>query len=573
MCINRFVTLLLLLFIVFISACNSGSTTTGESLQLIPTPHSITTRPGSLDASEGFNLQPGNLTEEMARNLSDYLNVSPLHLSDNGKLLSMQLSENEESSDNGELSESEESGESYVLTIDKKGVFIQSTSEIGLFYGLQTLMQLVQQDKNIPYLEIKDKPRFAYRGLHMDVSRHFFSLDFLKKQIDRMAHYKLNKFHLHLTDAAGWRLEIDAYPELTGIAAWRAEELWKDWWASDRKYVAEGTPGAYGGYYTKEEARELVRYAAERHVTVIPEIEMPGHSEEVLAVYPDLSCTGIPYTTGEFCIGNEETFEFLENVLEEVIDIFPSEYIHVGGDEASKEHWEKCPKCQSRIKEEGLKDEAELQSYLIRRIEKFLHSKERKLIGWDEILEGGLDASAVVMAWRGEEMGVSAAQKGHKVIMTPGEYAYFDSYQGIPDKQPEAIGGFLPIEKAYSYNPVPDSLSYEESARIWGVQANLWAEYIASEEHMEYMIWPRLLAMAEVAWTAPEQKSWSHFKRRVNREIPILQSMGFNPYTLSKEPFIMLSQDTVNFATEEAREASTFACKHPLMETKEDGYL
>lgn len=247
MCINRFVTLLLLLFIVFISACNSGSTTTGESLQLIPTPHSITTRPGSLDASEGFNLQPGNLTEEMARNLSDYLNVSPLHLSDNGKLLSMQLSENEESSDNGELSESEESGESYVLTIDKKGVFIQSTSEIGLFYGLQTLMQLVQQDKNIPYLEIKDKPRFAYRGLHLDVSRHFFSLDFLKKQIDRMAHYKLNKFHLHLTDAAGWRLEIDAYPELTGIAAWRAEELWKDWWASDRKYVAEGTPGAYGG--------------------------------------------------------------------------------------------------------------------------------------------------------------------------------------------------------------------------------------------------------------------------------------------------------------------------------------
>lgn len=290
------------------------------------------------------------------------------------------------------------------------------------------------------------------------------------------------------------------------------------------------------------EARELVRYAAERHITVIPEIEMPGHSEEVLAVYPHLSCTGKPYTSSEFCIGNEQTFEFLENALTEIIDIFPSEYIHVGGDEASREHWEKCSKCQARMKAEGLKSEAELQSYLIKRIEKFLNSKGRRLLGWDEILDGGLAPNATVMSWRGEQGGIDAVKSGHDAIMTPGEFCYFDSYQANPGTQPEAIGGFLPIEKVYSYNPVPAVLSEEESRHILGVQANLWAEYISTEQHVEYMLYPRVLALAEVAWTQPENKSWTDFRLRVNNAIPQLQSKGYNTFTLSDE--VSFTHDT-----------------------------
>lgn len=527
--------------VLLLISCGGGKAKqlSGDSLQLIPMPNTVKAYIDSLNVEAGFVLTSDTVSEEIMQNLKNYLSSTSFPMSDNGVKLQLQLAQKQDSL---------ASDESYSMVVDKKGIVISATSETGLFYGLQTLLQLTESADKIPFLEISDTPRFDYRGLHIDVSRHFLSLDFLKKQINMMAHLKLNRFHWHLTDGPGWRLEIKKYPELTNIAAWRTHALWKDWWASERKYVPEGTPDAYGGYYTQEEARELVRYAAERHITVIPEIEMPGHSEEVLAIYSQFACTGKPYTSSEFCIGNDETFEFLENVLSEVIDIFPSEYIHIGGDEASKEHWKVCPKCQERIKNEGLKDEAELQSYLVRRIEKFLHSKGRILVGWDEILEGGLDKSAVVMAWRGEKIGIEAARDGHKVIMTPGEFCYFDSYQGMPDTQPEAIGGFLPIEKVYSYNPVPDSLTADEAKRVWGVQANLWAEYIPSESHMEYMIYPRLLALAEVAWTQPENKSWTDFKSRVNKSIPILQDKGYNVYTLSKEPFVSLDNDAVNKA-------------------------
>lgn len=533
---NRLSTFFLLgtIFLAIVSCNSRASVQSEDSLQLIPKPNSVEVYADSLDIQSGFTFATNAFEDETVQNLKNYFAATDLPLSENGVKVEFRLIE--------------DADEGYELKVDKNGVVVSSSGETGLFYGLQTLLQLSENNTKIPYLKITDSPRFAYRGLHLDVSRHFFSLDFLKKQIDMMARLKLNRFHWHLTDGPGWRLEIKKYPELTGIAAWRMEPLWKDWWNSGRKYVPEGTPGAYGGYYTQDEARELVRYAAERHITVIPEIEMPGHSEEVLAVYPHLACTEKPYTSSEFCIGNEETFEFLENVLSEVIDIFPSEYIHIGGDEASKEHWKVCPKCQARIKQEGLKNEAELQSYLIRRVEKFLHSKGRKLIGWDEILEGGLDKSAVVMAWRGEKIGIDAVRDGHKVIMTPGEYCYFDSYQGTPDKLPEAIGGFLPIGKVYSYNPVPDSLTADETRRVWGVQANLWAEYIATEAHMEFMIYPRLLALAEVAWTQPENKSWENFRKRVNNAIPVLQAQGYNTYTLSKEPFITLHEDTANNA-------------------------
>lgn len=522
-----------LLLIAF--SCQQKSAT--EPLNLIPRPNSLQLRSGFADVSSGFKLLTDNLPQDAAQRFSDYLAAASLTTNGSGMPLKLKLTDENPDS------------EAYALSVRKNGVEISAHSEAGLFYGIQTLIQLTENGTQIPFLEIEDSPRFAYRGLHIDVSRHFFSLDFLKKQIDMMAHYKLNRFHWHLTDGPGWRLEIKKYPELTNIAAWRTHARWKDWWDSGRKYVSEGTPDAYGGYYTQEEARELVRYAAERHITVIPEIEMPGHSEEVLAVYPRLACTGKPYTSSEFCIGNDETFEFLENVLAEVIEIFPSEYIHVGGDEAEKRHWQQCPKCQARIKNEGLKNEAELQSYLIRRIEKFLHSNGRKLVGWDEILEGGLDKSAVVMAWRGEKIGIEAAQDGHKVIMTPGEFMYFDSYQGTPGTQPEAIGGFLPLEKVYSYNPVPDTISTQDAARVWGVQANLWAEYISTEKHLEYMMYPRVLALAEVAWTQPENKSWNGFKPRANRAIPVLQSKGYNVYTLGKEPFVVLKNDSANRAT------------------------
>lgn len=534
--------LLIFLFVgLLLSSCGqspSGMSGVDNQLQLIPMPNSVSVKKGSLSTLSGFAIEGENIEPEMLANLDDYLSSSAMKLSDNG--IRVLLVQNDKSTE--QLNQ-----ESYSLVVGKNGVKIESSSEAGLFYGVQTLLQLVESnDGALPYVEIADEPRFAHRGMMLDCSRHFLTLDFLKKQIDMMAYLKLNRFHWHLTDGTGWRLQIDKYPELTSIAAWRAEHSWKEWWNSGRKYVAEDTPGAYGGYYTQDEARELVKYAADRHIIVIPEIEMPGHSEEVLAVYPQLSCTGKPYTSSEFCIGNEETFEFLENVLAEVIEVFPSEYIHVGGDEASREHWEKCAKCQKRIKDEGLKDEAELQSYLITRIEKFLNANGRKLLGWDEILDGGLAPNATVMSWRGIDGAIAAARSGHDAIMTPGSHCYFDSYQGEPDTQPEAIGGFLTIEKVYSFEPVPEELTADEAKHILGPQANLWAEYIPNESHMEYMIYPRLLALSEVAWTQPENKSWDEFKVRVNRAIPLLQSKGYNTYTLSKEPFVTMNSNVEN---------------------------
>lgn len=534
----RFVTpfsFLCLLLITF-SCKRNVDAVDPHSLPLIPMPNSVTLTGDSLDVARGFNLLTADLPEEHALSIRSYLEQIAFPLSDKGVPVALVITAHHQKFD---------SKEGYALTIDRSGIKVEAISQAGLFYGLQTIIQLSETTNLLPTLEITDEPRFSYRGFHFDVSRHFYSIDFLKKQIDQMARLKLNHFHWHLTDGPGWRLQIKQYPELTGIAAWRTHESWKEWWASGRRYLPEGTPDAYGGYYTQEEARELVHYAAERQITIIPEIEMPGHSEEVLAVYPHLSCTGTPYSSSEFCIGNEATFSFLEGVLDEVLTIFPSQYIHVGGDEASREHWKHCSSCQSRMKQEGLKDEAELQSYLIRRVEQYLHAHGRKLIGWDEILEGGVDSSAVVMAWRGEEIGIRAAEKGHRVIMTPGAYAYFDSYQGEPASQPEAIGGFLPLEKVYGYNPESDTLSAITAGRISGVQANLWTEYIGSEEHAEYMIYPRLLAMAEVAWTLPVGKNWEGFRRRVNREIPRLKQRGYHPYELSREPHVTLMNDTL----------------------------
>lgn len=431
------------------------------------------------------------------------------------------------------------SPESYTLSVTSQRIEIRATSGAGLFYGMQTLLQLMQPAStgsySVPSVEIEDTPRFAYRGLMLDVSRHFSTKEFIKKQIDALAYYKINRLHLHLTDAAGWRLEIKKYPLLTDFAAWRTDPTWKKWWNGGRKYLRYDEPGASGGYYTQDDIREILEYARQHYITMIPEIEMPSHSEEVLAAYPQLSCSGEPYKNSDFCVGNEETFTFLENVLTEVMELFPSEYIHVGGDEAGKSAWKTCPKCQKRMKDEHLANVDELQSYLIHRIEKFLNNHGRRLLGWDEILQGGIAPNATVMSWRGEEGGIAAVTSGHHAIMTPGAYCYLDSYQDAPYSQPEAIGGYLPLKKVYAYDPVPASLTAEQAKLVYGVQGNLWVEYIPTPEHVEYMIYPRMLALAEVAWSAPERKSWPDFHTRALSAVADLQKKGYHPFDLSKE--------------------------------------
>lgn len=423
--------------------------------------------------------------------------------------------------------------QAFKLVIDQTGILIKAHNKEAMISGLYSLLQLSMLQENpqrLPALTIEDSPRFHYRGLHLDVSRHFMPLAFIKKYIDVMALYKYNYFHWHLTDAAGWRLEIKQYPELTSRAAWRTHSSWKDWWNNGRQYLKQGDANAYGGYYTQVEVKDLVAYAAKKGITIIPEIEMPGHSEEVLAVYPQLACSGKAYTQGEFCIGNPETFTFLKNVLDEVMELFPSTYIHMGGDEAEKKHWASCAKCQSLKAKEKLKDEYELQSYAIKQIDEYLQSKGRKLIGWDEILEGGLSKGATVMSWRGEEAGIKAANSGHDVIMTPGAFLYFDAYQSDPRTQPEAIGGYLPIDKVYAYNPIPKGVDKDKEKHILGAQANLWTEYMTTYQQVEYMAFPRALALAEVNWTNQSERSWEDFKTRLQKHYKILQQLGINYY-------------------------------------------
>ena len=425
---------------------------------------------------------------------------------------------------------------SYSLHVTPAGVRVEAVDSAGAFYAMQTLGALRDPETGtVPCVEIEDWPRFQWRGYMQDVSRHFFSIDYLKRQIDAMARLKLNVLHLHLTDAAGWRVETDSYPRLTSLAAWRDGALWKDWWFGERKYLPEGTPGAYGGYYTKEELRELVEYAAERFIIIVPEIEMPSHSEEVLAAYPELSCTGEPYRHSDFCIGKEETFEFLEAVLTEIMEIFPSRYIHIGGDEASKKSWEECPLCRARMETEGLAGVDELQSYMIRRIGRFLEGHGRIPVGWDEILQGGADSAAVVMAWRSVDEGARAAGGGNRTVMTPGAYCYFDTYQDDPSTLPAAMGGYLPLSKVYSFEPVPSGLSSDEAANIIGVQANLWCEYIPTEEHAELMIYPRLYALSEVAWSPAAGRDYEDFHRRALVLCAEMEAEGYNVFDLARE--------------------------------------
>lgn len=422
--------------------------------------------------------------------------------------------------------------EGYTVSVSKKGISIISNTQAGLFYGVQTFIQLTPlTGTKIPYVEITDYPRFAYRGLHLDVCRHMFPVEFVKKYIDLMAKHKFNRFHWHLTDDQGWRIEIKKYPKLQQIAAYRNGTVIGHAGNSNKYDTIR-----YGGYYTQEEIKDVIQYAAERYVTIIPEIEMPGHATAAIAAYPELGCRGDQVQTERtfgvfdpiFCAGRESTFTFLENVLTEVMDLFPGTYIHVGGDEAPKTRWKECPHCQKRIKDNDLKDEHELQSYFINRIEKFVNTKGRQIIGWDEILEGGLAPNATVMSWRGEEGGIAAAKQKHNVIMTPGNWCYFDHYQDTSKTEPMAIGGLTPVREVYTYEPLPAQLAADETQYILGAQANLWTEYILSSQQAEYMVYPRACALAEVVWSPKEKHDYLDFLQRMETHLKRLKNWNVN---------------------------------------------
>ncbi len=502
----------------------------GKPVQIIPYPQEVVMGSGQFTLSTDLPVYT-NLTGSEKSNMLDYIQQSPLQLTnvqDNPATRALQLL----------ISETDKKApEAYNLQITSAGIKIEASTGAGLFYGLQSLLQIVGQYENqtIPAMTIKDTPYLQHRGIMLDISRHFYPKEFIKKQLDMMAYYKLNRLHWHLVDGTGWRIEIKKYPELTEKAAWRPYESLIEWGEKGRSFCSKDTPGAYGGYYTQEEIKEVIEYASKKYITIIPEIEMPGHNEEVLATFPNLSCAGKPYVNTDLCIGNPETFVFLENVLTEVMELFPSEYIHIGGDEAEKKGWETCSKCQGLMKREGMKNVDELQSYMIHRIEKFLNEHGRKLLGWDEIMQGGLAPNATVMSWRGPEYGIEAAQKGHDVIMTPIQCLYFNFYQDAPNAHPLSWAGYTPIEKVYAYNPVPDSLSTEAKKHILGLQANVWTEYIPTEENMEMMIWPRALAVAETGWLQPEKKSYPRFRENALLAVDFLKSKGYHAFDLKNE--------------------------------------
>ncbi|NBA77763.1 family 20 glycosylhydrolase [Emticicia sp. ODNR4P] len=417
--------------------------------------------------------------------------------------------------------------EGYSLAISATGIILIGHDAAGVFYGTQTLLQLIHQQSSLPFVQIKDYPRFGYRGMHLDVGRRIFSVKFLKKYLDLLALYKFNTFHWHLTEDQGWRIEIKRYPKLQSVAAYRNETIIGH--KKDSPHRFNGKP--YGGFYTQEEVKEIVAFAQKRHITVIPEIEMPGHARAALAAYPQLGCSGGPYQTATFwgvfddvfCAGNDSTFTFLQNVLDEILPLFPSKYVHIGGDECPKVRWKTCPKCQKRMQENHLKDEHELQSYFIQKMEKYLNAKGKNLIGWDEILEGGLSPKATVMSWQGEAGGIAAAQQHHDVVMCPESHYYLDYYQSLQTSEPIATAGFTSLEKVYRYEPVPAVLNPTEQTYIKGIQGNTWSEYLVSEAQAEYMLFPRALAIAETAWSPKALKDYTDFLKRLRLQEKVLQ--------------------------------------------------
>lgn len=495
-------------------------------VNVVPAPASVEEKPGSLvlQGTSARYFANSETAERMAKLYAAYLDANFGFKLEKGDMQNAKVI----FSDDDHLPK-----EGYQLTITQRKAVVQG-HEAGLFYGLQTLQQVSRSKTKaglvLPMVTIKDQPRFGYRGVMLDVGRYYLPVPYIKQYIDVIASLKLNRFHWHLTEDQGWRIEIKKYPRLTSVGSQRKET--SKGHLSENKF--DGKP--HGGFYMQDEVKDIVAYAAERFVTVVPEIEMPGHATAALASYPQLGCTGGPYEVSTkwgvhkevFCAGNDETFTFLEDVLTEVLPLFPSQYIHIGGDECPKDRWKQCPKCQARIKALGLKDEHELQSYFISRMEKFLNGKGRKIIGWDEILEGGLAPDATVMSWRGEAGGKEAARQRHDVIMTPNTYLYLDYYQGTPSAEPLAIGGYLPLDKVYSYEPLPKDLTPEEQKHIIGVQGNVWTEYIPSGPVSDYFTFPRALALAEITWSPKEKKDYDDFRKRMRGVLYDLDKRGVN---------------------------------------------
>jgi hexosaminidase len=525
---------IILLLLLFVSGLMKGQ----QILPIIPKPVDIKMGTGNFIFDENTAIQYKKSEKELKPTVDFFVsyikNISGLSLKTNKKT----AKKIEFVIEKGIVEEG------YKLKVSHNSIVIKASSYRGVFYGMQTILQTLPAIRTnaaleVPVMEVNDYPRFKWRGMMLDVSRHFFGPEVIKEFIDLLASYKMNVFHWHLVDGAGWRIEIKKYPKLTQQAAWRVDDWGKSWNWAEVEFNADRSQSTYGGYYTQEQAKDIVAYAKARNITVVPEIEMPGHSEAAMAAYPELSCNSKNHfgqsgnffaskVESNYCAGNDQAFAFLEDVLTEVMAVFPSKYIHVGGDEVDKKSWKNCAKCQTRMKDENLKDEKELQSYFIRRMEKFLVSKNRKMIGWDEILEGGLAPEATVMSWQGEAGGIEAAKMGHDVIMTPGTPCYFDHYQGDPETEPLAIGGFNTLKKVYNYEPIPAELNAEEAKRVLGSQANLWTEYISTHEQAEYMILPRMPALAEVLWSSKEQRNWQNFTQRLQPHLVGFEQKGLH---------------------------------------------
>lgn len=535
--------ILTLLFCALLSVSVLGLKTARGQINIIPAPVSVKTEKGSFTINDKTKLivsADDPKAMQVTTFFADRINavsklvIKPVNQSENEKLnnfISFKLITDPTLGDEG-----------YRLKVEKIGVSVEASNPVGLFYAVQTLFQLlppqIMSVKKVEGISLKmqavkifDMPRFSYRGMHLDVGRHYMPVEFIKQYIDLLAMFKLNTFHWHLTEDQGWRIEIKKYPKLAQISSIRDETIVGH--AGNSK-TFDGTP--HGGFYTQDQIKDVVDYASKRFITIIPEIEMPGHSLAVLAAYPQLSCTGGPFKVATtfgvfediFCAGNDSTFVFLQDVLDEVMALFPSKYIHIGGDEAPKARWHVCPKCQGMMKTEGLKDEHELQSYFIKRIEKYVVSKGRKIIGWDEILEGGLAPEATVMSWRGMDGGIAAARQHHDVIMSANSHLYFDHYQADPATEPLAIGGYLPLRTVYEFEPIPAVISPEEAKHIIGAQGQIWTEYMKTPESVEYMLLPRLFALSEVVWTSNERRNWYDFRDRLDSNLRRLAIMGLS---------------------------------------------
>ena len=553
---QTFTGLLVVLFCTMFWSCQPNRTFTESEIAIIPQPRKITLGTSSFRFNKRTELVVENVDQELiAHQLANLFETAA------GWKLPIHVGGNEGSNQVYFKTELLMDPEAYSLDIQESRMVITAAKPAGFFYAVQTLRQLLPPDIEscqvmdsvqwlVPVVNISDSPRFKWRGYMLDVSRHFFPKIDVLRMIDNLALHKINTLHLHLVDDQGWRIEIKKYPKLTEVGAWRVDHEDLPW--NERPKQKAGEKATYGGFYTQEDIKEMVAYAQSRFITIIPEIEMPAHVTSALAAYPQYSCSRGPFTvlpggvwpvTDIYCAGNDSTFLFLEDVLSEIIDLFPSKYIHIGGDEATKTEWEKCPKCKMRIKTEGLKNAGELQSYFIKRIEKFINSKNRILLGWDEILEGGLPPKATVMSWRGIQGGIDAAKQGHDVVMTPTSDCYIDYYQGPADLEPLAIGGYLPLSKVYSFDPVPKELNTEEAKHILGGQVNLWTEFVPNLKHAEYMAFPRLAAMSEVLWSAKELRNWKDFSRRIQTMMRRYDQMNVN---YSKSAFLVSAKTTVD---------------------------